>query len=71
MLATLTLCSAHRVELLCRVLTGLGPGKIQASKQTKEARTPLTEASGVWGRCRYQDGWARIDSAPDSSSLEE
>lgn len=67
----LTLCSAPRVQLLCSVLTGLVLGKIQVSKQTKEARTPLTEASGVWGRCRYQDGGARSDSAPDSSSLEE
>lgn len=64
-------CSAHGAEVLCSVLTGLGPGKTQVSKLAREACAPLTEAAGVCGPCRYQDGWARSDSAPDSGSLEE
>lgn len=63
--------SAHGAEVLCGVLTGLGPGKTQVSKPAREACAPLTEAAGVCGPCRYQDGWARSDSAPDSGSLEE
>lgn len=69
--ATVPPRSAHGAEVLCGVLTGLGPGKTQVSKPAREACAPLTEAAGVCGPCRYQDGWARSDSAPDSSSLEE